>query len=86
MIHINILSYFTKGITDPIEKAKYIIEVEKYTIDKNYVNIYIYYDENLILMYNNYCIIHNTLLNIYKRPIYNENKCLRFFKKCGQNI
>ena len=35
-------------------------------------------------MYNNFFIIHNTLLNIYKRPIYNENKCLRFFKNLAK--
>jgi hypothetical protein len=74
MIPINILSYFTKDITDPIEKAKY-------TIETNYKNIYIYYNGRFIFWYNNSAyVIYNKLLNIYKMSVYIENKCLRLFE------
>jgi hypothetical protein len=70
----NILSYFTKDINDPIEKAKY-------TIDKYYNCIIIFYNERAIWFYSNDTnIIHNHVLNIYKRPVYNENKCIRYFR------
>ena len=70
----NILSYFTKDINDPIELAKYTIDI--------YSNqITILYIRNVIWSYNNdgSCIIYNDVLNIYKRPVYEENKCSKYF-------
>jgi len=72
----NILSYFTKDITDLHELAKYTISKNS----KNSKNIYIYYDKLVLWIYgNDKDIIYNNVLSIYKESVYNENKCNRYF-------
>jgi hypothetical protein len=69
----NILSYFTKDITNLQEKNKYIDRNLKY-------GIIIFYNEvQIFLCYSNKKLIINELLHICKNAIYNENKCLRYF-------
>ena len=68
----NILSYFTKGITNPIEKAKY----ETYT---TCCAIYINYNNTTIFAHY-YFTTMNKLLNIYKNAVYDETKSNRYLR------
>ena len=69
----NILSYFTKDIIDPHERAKYLGCKDRYIIS-------IYYNLKLIWEYDFYreCIV-NHLLEFSKNSVYNENKIKRYF-------
>ena len=69
----NIISYFTKDITDQLERSKY-------TFYKDRLNIIIYYDRNILWSFS---LLDNWSNNykqgIYKQVPYLEDKTRRYF-------